>query len=99
MLPLLITLGDLIGILGGWFLISQVLMENMPSFLDQVFDFLDPEDYWSGMLKAGVFGGIIAAVGCHQGLFTRGGAEGVGAATTHAVVYRPASASWWPISS
>lgn len=86
MMPLLITMGDLVGIWGGWFLIEHVLGENMPGFFDQVFEFLDGEDYWSGMVKASCFGSIIATVGCFQGLYTRGGAEGVGKATTHAVV-------------
>lgn len=86
MLPFLITLGDLIGIGGGWYLITQVLESPTPGFLDRVFDYLDAMDYWSGVIKAVVFGGIIASVGCYQGLSTRGGAEGVGRATTRAVV-------------
>ena len=86
MLPLLITLGDIIGLLGGWYLITNVLDAPSPGFLDRVFEFLDAEDYWSGMIKATCFGGIIALVGCYQGLHTRGGAEGVGKATTQAVV-------------
>lgn len=86
MLPLLITLGDLIGMGGGWFLITQILNEPAPAFLDRVFEFVDAEDYWSGVLKAGTFGAVIATVGCYHGLFTRGGAEGVGNSTTSAVV-------------
>jgi len=87
MLPLLITMGDLIGIGGGWFLVVHILLEDAPSFFDRVFEFLDAEDYWSGVLKSAVFGGIIAMVGCFQGLSTDKGAEGVGHATTQAVVY------------
>ena len=87
MMPLLITLGDLVGIMGGSLLVNHILMENMPSFLDQVFEFLDAEDYVSGMIKSAVFGAIIATTGCYQGLNTRGGAEGVGRATTKAVVH------------
>lgn len=87
MMPLLITLGDLVGIGGGWYLITQVLGENAPGFLDRVFDFLDFEDYWSGVVKASVFGCIIAVVGCFKGIHTSGGAEGVGKSTTDAVVY------------
>ena len=87
MMPLLITLSDLVGICGGWFLVTEVLNENAPGFIDQLFDFLDPEDYWSGMVKAATFGAIIASVGCYQGLTTKGGAEGVGRNTTNAVVY------------
>ena len=86
MLPLLITLGDLIGIWGGWFLITKILENPTPSFLDRVFEFLDASDYWSGVVKSLVFGGIIATVGCYHGLATKGGAEGVGVSTTRAVV-------------
>jgi len=87
MMPLLITLSDMVGITGGWFLITHILHENAPGFFDQVFEFLDAEDYWSGIIKAAVFGAIIASVGCYKGINTRGGAEGVGRNTTHAVVY------------
>jgi phospholipid/cholesterol/gamma-HCH transport system permease protein len=86
MLPLLITMGDLVGIYGGWWLVTYVIEAPLPSFLEQAFEFLDPEDYWSGFIKATVFGGIIAQIGCYMGLTTRGGAEGVGNATTAAVV-------------
>lgn len=86
MLPLLIAVGDLIGLLGGQFLITSVLNEPQPGFMDRVFEFVDPEDFWSGMIKAAVFGVIVSTVGCYQGLATRGGAEGVGRGTTAAVV-------------
>lgn len=86
MMPLLITMGDFVGLLGGWFLIESVIMDPMPAFFDQVFEFLDAEDYWSGIAKSAVFGMIISLVGCFQGLTTTSGAEGVGHATTRAVV-------------
>ena len=86
MLPLLVVLGDLIGLLGGKFLITTILNDPFPGFMARVFDVLDAEDFWSGVIKAAVFGGIIATVGCFHGLTTRGGAEGVGKATTTAVV-------------
>jgi phospholipid/cholesterol/gamma-HCH transport system permease protein len=44
------------------------------------------QDVWSGLVKAGVFGFLIALMGCYQGYNSRGGAQGVGAATTVAVV-------------
>ncbi len=87
MTPLLIAVGDIVGIWSGWFLITQVLHESSPDFMNQVFNFLDFDDFWSGQLKAAVFGAIIASVGCFKGLYTQGGAEGVGRNTTHAVVY------------
>jgi len=86
MLPLLIAMGDLIGLLGGKYLINHILHDPFPGFMERVFDYLDAEDFWSGILKAAVFGAIISTVGCFQGLSTRGGAEGVGKATTTAVV-------------
>ncbi|CAM2065613.1 ABC transporter permease [Sulfidibacter corallicola] len=86
MLPLLITLGDLIGLGGGWYLINHILNAPMPGFFDRVFEFLEPFDYWSGIVKSTVFGAIIASVGCYTGLNTQGGAEGVGKNTTAAVV-------------
>lgn len=86
MMPLLVTLGSLIGLLGGWWLITYVLQTPSPAFLDIAFEYLDPEDFWSGFIKALFFGAIIAIVGCYKGLNTRGGAEGVGIATTNAVV-------------
>jgi len=86
MLPLLVTLGDLIGLWGGWFLITNILNEPSPGFLDQVFQFMDAKDYWSGVVKAAFFGAGIASIGCFVGINARGGAEGVGGATTRAVV-------------
>ena len=86
MAPLLISIGDLVGIAGGWFLVTQILAEHSPAFFERVFEYMDFEDYWSGLVKAATFGGIIATVGCFKGLHTRGGAEGVGRATTAAVV-------------
>jgi phospholipid/cholesterol/gamma-HCH transport system permease protein len=86
MLPLLIAMGDLVGLWGGRFLITHILGDPTPGFMARVFEFLEAQDFWSGMVKAAVFGGIIASVGCFQGLSTRGGAEGVGKSTTTAVV-------------
>ena len=86
MLPLLIIIGDLLGLLGGWYLIAVVLDAPIPSFMARVFEFLSPEDFWSGIIKSFFFGCIVASVGCYHGLNTRGGAQGVGKATTSAVV-------------
>ena len=86
MLPLLITMGDMLGLLGGWYLIDYVLQTPSPAFLDQAFEFLDPEDYWSGIIKAVCFGALVAFISSYKGLNTKGGAEGVGNATTNAVV-------------
>ena len=50
------------------------------------FQFLQMKDIWSGAIKAAVFGLILTLTGCVRGYYTSGGAEGVGRATTHAVV-------------
>ena len=86
MLPLLIVLGDAIGIYGGY-LVSVVLMGANPvSYMDNTFQFMDLQDLFSGLIKAAFFGGLIALIGCMKGFHTSGGAEGVGRATTRSVV-------------
>jgi phospholipid/cholesterol/gamma-HCH transport system permease protein len=86
MLPLLVVLANAVGIAGGY-LVSVILMGANPvSYIDNSFQFMDLKDLFSGLIKAGVFGFLIAAVGCQQGFYTTGGAEGVGRSTTSAVV-------------
>ena len=86
MLPLLIVLANAIGI-GGGYLVSVVIFGANPvSYLDNTFQYMDLEDLTSGLIKAACFGMLVAAVGCMQGFYTTGGAEGVGRATTRAVV-------------
>jgi phospholipid/cholesterol/gamma-HCH transport system permease protein len=86
MLPLLVIMGNFVGILGGY-LVAVVLMGANPvSYLDRTFQYMDMSDLFSGVIKAGVFGFLLAAIGCQQGFYTTGGAEGVGRATTSAVV-------------
>lgn len=85
-LPMLILLGNVVGIYGGY-LISVVLMGANPiSYVDNTFRYMDLNDLFSGLIKAAVFGFLIAVIGCQKGFFTSGGAEGVGRATTSAVV-------------
>jgi len=55
-------------------------------YMESTFRYMDLNDLTSGLIKASVFGLLIAVVGCQKGFFTRGGAEGVGRATTRAVV-------------
>jgi phospholipid/cholesterol/gamma-HCH transport system permease protein len=86
MLPLLIVLADAIGVLGAY-LVSVVAMGANPvSFLDNTFQYMELQDLMSGLIKAAVFGLLIATVGCTKGFYTTGGAEGVGRSTTAAVV-------------
>ncbi|MDX1501935.1 MAG: ABC transporter permease [Thermoanaerobaculia bacterium] len=86
MLPLLVLIADGLGIYGGY-LVAVVLMGANPvSHMENTFQYMDMNDLTSGLVKAAVFGLLIAVIGCQQGLFTRGGAEGVGRSTTRSVV-------------
>jgi phospholipid/cholesterol/gamma-HCH transport system permease protein len=86
MLPLLVTLGNAIGIIGGYVVSVVLLGSNPVSYVENTFRFMDLRDLSSGLVKAAVFGLLIAVIGCQQGLYARGGAAGVGRATTRAVV-------------
>ncbi len=86
MLPLLIVVADVIGITGGYLISVVYFGANPVTYVENTFRFMDLADLSSGLIKAAVFGLIIAVVGCQKGYFTRGGAEGVGRATTRAVV-------------
>jgi phospholipid/cholesterol/gamma-HCH transport system permease protein len=86
MLPLLVMLGNALGIWGGY-LVAVVLMGANPvAYVDNTFQFMDMNDLVSGLIKAAVFGLLIAVIGCQKGFYTTGGAEGVGRSTTRAVV-------------
>ncbi|HEV8659545.1 MAG TPA: ABC transporter permease [Thermoanaerobaculia bacterium] len=86
MLPLLVILGDALGI-GGGYLVGVKLMRANPVIYEQnTYQFLQMKDIWSGVIKASVFGLILTLTGCVRGYYTSGGAEGVGRATTNAVV-------------
>jgi phospholipid/cholesterol/gamma-HCH transport system permease protein len=86
MMPVLVIFADLIGIAGGYFVSVKVLSSNPYTYMERTWNYLELNDIFSGLFKAGVFGIIIATISCYQGFFTRGGAEGVGRATTKAVV-------------
>jgi phospholipid/cholesterol/gamma-HCH transport system permease protein len=86
MLPLLVALGNGVGILGGY-LVAVVLMGANPvTYTDRTYQFMELNDLFSGLIKAAAFGFLLAAIGCQQGFYTTGGAEGVGKSTTAAVV-------------
>ena len=86
MMPVLVIFADLIGIAGGYFVSVKILSSNPYTYMERTWNYLELNDIFSGLFKAGVFGVIIATISCYQGFFTRGGAEGVGRATTKAVV-------------
>jgi phospholipid/cholesterol/gamma-HCH transport system permease protein len=85
-MPILTLFADVVGILGGYLVSVNLLGSNPTIYLRRTFDYLDLEDFYTGLLKSVVFGMIIAIIGCYQGFHTQGGAEGVGKATTKAVV-------------
>jgi phospholipid/cholesterol/gamma-HCH transport system permease protein len=85
-LPLLVVVADIIGVFGGYIVGTVKLGFNPASYLTQTETYLETMDVVSGLVKAGVFGFIVALMGCYHGYHSRGGAEGVGQATTYAVV-------------
>ncbi|MCW8836528.1 MAG: ABC transporter permease [Rhodospirillales bacterium] len=86
MLPLLVLVGDVIGIFGGYLVSVYKLGFNPSLYLKSTYNFLEFMDVFSGLVKAAVFGVLITLMGCYHGYHSRGGAQGVGAATTNAVV-------------
>jgi phospholipid/cholesterol/gamma-HCH transport system permease protein len=85
-LPLLVVVADILGVMGGFIVSTLKLGFNTTTYLHNTLDFVQTMDVVSGLVKAAVFGFLIALMGCYQGYNSRGGAEGVGAATTAAVV-------------
>jgi phospholipid/cholesterol/gamma-HCH transport system permease protein len=85
-LPLLVLIADVLGVMGGFIVSVLKLGFNQNVYLTNTMNFVQSDDVISGLVKAGVFGFIIALMGCYQGYNSRGGAQGVGAATTGAVV-------------
>ncbi len=86
MLPILVLVADIIGVFGGYLVSVFKLGFNPIVYLRNTFEFLEPIDVISGLVKAAVFGFLIALMGCYHGYHSRGGAQGVGGATTNAVV-------------
>ena len=85
-MPALVLVADIIGVFGGFIVGSYKLNFNPVSYLTQTERYLETMDVVSGLVKASVFGFIVALMGCYHGYHSRGGAEGVGQATTYAVV-------------
>ena len=86
MLPFLVVIGDALGIYGGYIVAVKLMRTNPVVYQQNTFQFLDLQDVWSGLVKAAAFGLILTLTGCVRGYYTTGGAEGVGRATTNAVV-------------
>src|SRR5215207_801299 len=85
-LPLLVLVADILGVMGGWLIGTFKLGFVYAAYLKSTFDFLQTMDVVSGLAKAGVFGFVIGLMGTWCGYTSRGGAQGVGGATTLAVV-------------
>ncbi len=85
-LPILVLIADIIGVFGGYLIGTYKLDFSAGAYLQNARAFLEPMDVISGLVKAAVFGFLIALMGCYHGYNSQGGAQGVGAATTNAVV-------------
>lgn len=85
-LPLLVLVGDIIGVMGGYLVGVYRLDFNPSAYVQQTWAFVETLDVMSGLVKAAVFGFIVTLMGCYHGYNSRGGAQGVGIATTNAVV-------------
>jgi len=85
-MPILVAVADSIGVFGGYVAATRSLGFVGAIYLKNTVDFVTREDITSGLIKAAVFGFIIALMGCYHGFNSRGGARGVGRATTSAVV-------------
>lgn len=86
MMFFLTILSDLVGLAGGWVVSFVMLGLNSNQYWNQAYQNLVAEDVTMGLLKPVIFGFIISTVGCYYGLATKGGTQGVGRATTQAVV-------------
>lgn len=86
MLPFLVLIADIIGVMGGYLVSVYELGFSAGPYLRNTFEYLERIDVVSGLTKAAFFGFIITTLGCYWGYHSRGGAEGVGIATTNAVV-------------
>ncbi|MEY4981800.1 MAG: hypothetical protein RIR62_66 [Pseudomonadota bacterium] len=84
--PVLVAVGDAIGIAGGWIVGVNRLGFNSATYLQNTVDFLETWDVVSGLWKGAAFGFIVALMGCYHGMNSGRGAQGVGAATKKAVV-------------
>src|SRR5271169_1544525 len=85
-LPILVFVADIIGVFGGYLVAIYRFGFNPEAYLNRTQQYLETNDVVSGLVKAAVFGFIVALMGCYHGYYSRGGAQGVGHATTHAVV-------------
>jgi phospholipid/cholesterol/gamma-HCH transport system permease protein len=86
MMPCLVLVADIIGVFGGYLISVYKLGFNPASYMKLTWNFMETLDVVSGLVKAAVFGFLVALMGCYHGYNSEGGAQGVGQATTNAVV-------------
>ncbi|GAB4129630.1 MAG: ABC transporter permease [Rhodothalassiaceae bacterium] len=85
-LPLLVIVANIIGVFGGFLVATQKLGFNPGNYLQVTMNYLEESDIVSSLVKAAIFGFIVALMGSYHGYYSSGGAQGVGRATTNAVV-------------
>lgn len=86
MMFFLTALGMIIGITGGYFVGVKLLGTNPVTYINNSINYTEVSDIWYGLIKSLVFGTVVGVISCYKGFSTEGGAEGVGKATTGAVV-------------
>src|SRR5918993_230995 len=86
MVPVLTVISSAVGMVGGWIVTVGVLRVASSVYWNSVVQGLYIQDVWMGLIKPFFLGFAIVSIGCHVGLRTRGGTQGVGRATTNAVV-------------
>jgi phospholipid/cholesterol/gamma-HCH transport system permease protein len=84
--PLLTMLYNFVGVVGSYIVGIYLLGISEGPFMNKLYYYVDADDIWGGLIKAAVFGFLIAQISCYMGFNTRRGAKGVGKATTRAVV-------------
>jgi len=85
-LPVLVLIADIIGVMGGYLVSIYKLGFSPYSYLKSTFEYLEYQDVMSGIIKASFFGFVVTSMGCYHGYHSKRGAQGVGIATTNAVV-------------
>lgn len=86
MLPFLTIIADIVGIIGGYFVTVVLLKTSVTTYMRMTWDYLKMQDIYNGLIKACFFGAALSVICCYKGFYAKGGAEGVGKATTGAVV-------------
>jgi phospholipid/cholesterol/gamma-HCH transport system permease protein len=86
MLPALTVVSDIVGIIGGYLITVGLFGASSTLYWRRTWDYLEMSDIYNGLIKSCFFGAAIALICCYKGFYSSGGAEGVGKATTGAVV-------------